>query len=103
VSARANGSLAVLYLQLTAGQTLKGTYRVARSTDGGRHTSDAAVSPSFALTNAPLITPSPLIPGGYFVGDYMGVAPLAGGGFGELFVVAQPKSGDKTDVFYVSR
>lgn len=97
VAARGNGSIAVLYLELGA------RYRLARSSDGGRHFSDSAVSPDFAITDAPNITPSPLVPGGYFVGDYMGAAPLAGGGFGAVFVTARAGTTDTTDVYYVSR
>ncbi len=94
VAARGNGSIAVLYLELGS------QYRLARSSDGGRHVTDSAVSPDFAITDAPQITPSPLVPGGYFVGDYMGAAPLAGGGFGAVFVTARPAAGNSTDVFY---
>ena len=96
VAARGNGSIAVLYLELGS------QYRLARSLDGGRHLTDTAVSPDFAITDAPNITPSPLVPGGYFVGDYMGAAPLAGGGFGAVFVTARAGTTDPTDVFYVA-
>ena len=96
VAARGNGSIAVLYLELGS------QYRLARSSDGGRHLTDTAVSPDFAITDAPNITPSPLVPGGYFVGDYMGAAPLAGGGFGAVFVTARAGTTDPTDVFYVA-
>jgi hypothetical protein len=96
VAARGNGSVAVLYLELGS------RYRLARSADGGRHVTDTAVSPDFAITDAPQITPSPLVPGGYFVGDYMGTAPLAGGGFGAVFVTARAGTADTTDVYYVA-
>jgi hypothetical protein len=97
LAARGNGSIAVLYLELGA------QYRLARSSDGGRHVADDAVSPDFAITDAPNITPSPpLVPGGYFVGDYMGAAPLAGGGFGTVFVTARAGASDSTDVYYVA-
>ncbi len=101
VAASGNGSLAVLYLALDANAV--GRYRIARSSDGGSHVTDAAASGAFAITDAPNITPSPLVPGGYFVGDYMGAAPLAGGGFGAVFVVARPGTTNATDVYYVSR
>jgi hypothetical protein len=101
IAARGNGSLAVLYLALD-GDGAGGRYRIARSSDGGRHVTDAAVSSGFAITDAPNITPSPLVPGGYFVGDYMGAAPLAGGGFGALYVVARAGTTNTTDVLYVS-
>ena len=99
--ASGNGSLAVLYLALDANAA--GRYRVTRSSDGGRHVTDSPASGAFAITDAPNITPSPLVPGGYFVGDYMGVAPLAGGGFGAVFVVARPGTTNGTDVYYVTR
>jgi hypothetical protein len=97
VAARGNGSMAVLYLELGS------RYRLARSSDGGRHFTDTAVSPDFAITDAPDITPNPpLVPGGYFVGDYMGAAPLARGGFGAVFVTARAATTDTTDVYYVA-
>jgi hypothetical protein len=102
IAARGNGSLAILYLALDANGA-GGRYRIASSADGGRHVSDSAVSDGFAITDAPNITPSPLVPGGYFVGDYMGAAPLAGGGFGALYVVARPGATNITDVYYVAR
>ncbi|MGZ8694071.1 MAG: sialidase family protein [Gaiellaceae bacterium] len=102
IAAGGNGSLAVLYLQLDASGA-KGRYRIARSRDGGRHVTDSVASTGFAITDAPNITPSPLVPGGYFVGDYMGAAALANGGFGLLYVTARAGASDKTDVFYVSR
>lgn len=92
----------MLYLALGPnGDT--GRYRIAGSSDGGLHVTDTAVSAGFAITDAPNITPSPLVPGGYFVGDYMGVAPLAKGGFGAVFVVARPGTMNATDVYYVAR
>jgi hypothetical protein len=104
IAARSAGSLAILYLQLERnGSSVTGRYRIARSRDGGRHVTDSWSSTPFALTNAPEITPSPLVPGGFFVGDYMGVAPLAGGGFGAVYVPARPSAGNKTDVLYVAR
>jgi hypothetical protein len=96
IAARGNGSIVVLYLELGA------RYRLARSADGGRHVTDSAVSPDFAITDAPDITPSPLVPGGYFVGDYMGAAPLVRGGFGAVFVTARAGTTDITDVYYVA-
>jgi hypothetical protein len=102
IAARGDGSIAVLYLALDAGGT-GGRYRVARSADGGRHVTDGAVSTGFAISDAPDITPFPLVPGGHFVGDYMGIAPLAGSGFGAVFVVAHPGATASTDVYYASR
>ena len=55
---------------------------------------------TFAVTDAPRLTPSPLVPGGYFVGDYMGVAPIAADRFGAVFVSASGASADPTNVFY---
>jgi len=63
---------------------------------------DAPVSSGFSITDAPDITPFPLVPGGRFVGDYMGLAPLANGRFGAVFVVAHPGATASTDVYYVS-
>ena len=100
-SLQRKGSLAILYLALDA--NADGRYRLARSSDGGRHVADTAASGAFAITDAPNITPSPLVPGGYFVGDYMGVTPLARSGFGAVFVVARPGTTNATDVYYVAR
>jgi hypothetical protein len=102
IAARGNGSIAVLYLALGAGSA-NGRYRIARSSDGGRHVTDAPVSSGFSITDAPDITPFPLVPGGHFVGDYMGIAPLADGRFGAVFVVAHPAATASTDVYYVAR
>jgi BNR repeat protein len=104
IAARGTGSLAVIYLQLERSDgTVDARYRIAGSRDGGRHFTDRAVSATFSVTDAPNVTPSPLVPGGYFVGDYMGIAPLSTRGFGAVFVVAKPGTVDKTDVFYVAR
>jgi len=70
------------------------------SADGGEHFTSTALSPPFAITDAPQLTSSPLVPGGYFLGDYMGVAPLGGAGFGMVFVPATGDEANKTDVFY---
>jgi hypothetical protein len=42
------------------------------------------------------------VPGGYFLGDYMAVAPIGGDGFGALYVAATGQRDNKTDVFYVT-
>ena len=91
----------MLYLAL--GANAAGATAWPRSSDGGPPRHRHRRLRRFAITDAPNITPSPLVPGGYFVGDYMGVAPLAGGGFGAVFVVARPGTTNATDVYYVAR
>jgi hypothetical protein len=102
VGALGRGQLGILYLQLDGGPNLRGRYRLAISNDGGRHFRDAIVSRTFAVADAPDLTPSPLVPGGYFLGDYMGVAPLDEERFGALYVAATGQRDNKTDVFYVA-
>jgi hypothetical protein len=96
VAAQGDGSVAVLYLELAA----RARYRIAISGDGGRRFVDRVLSRSFTLTDAPRLRASPLVPGGYFLGDYMGIAPLPAGAFGALYVVAQPRHDNRTDVYY---
>jgi hypothetical protein len=103
VAAQGNGRVAVLYLQVAEDATLHARYRLALSRDGGGHFTDTAVSKPFAITNAPSLTPGPLSPGGYFVGDYMGLVGLGVRGFGALFVAANRSPRNPTDVFYVQR
>ena len=100
LAAAAHGHLAVLYLQLEGGPGSRARYRLATSRDGGKHFSDIVVSTTFAVTDAPDLRPSPLVPGGYFVGDYMGVAELGTKGAGALYVVATGEADNRTDVFY---
>lgn len=100
VAARGDGVVAVLYLELAGGAPISARYRVAISSDGGRRFRDGPVSRSFPLTDAPQLKASPLVPGGYFLGDYMGLAPLGPGTFGALFVVAQRATDNKTEVYY---
>jgi hypothetical protein len=61
------------------------------------------VSPTFSVADAPELTPSLLVPGGYFLGDYLGIAPLGKARFGALFVTATGAGDGETDVFYTSR
>jgi hypothetical protein len=103
VTASGKGHVAILYLQLNGGADLRARYRLARSTDGGTHFRDGAVSPAFAVTDAPELTPSTLVPGGYFLGDYMGLTTLGANGVGALFVVATGDPDNPTDVFYGNR
>jgi hypothetical protein len=103
IAAQGDEQLALLYLQLDGGRDLRARYRLAISSDRGDHFRDLVVSPTFAVVDAPELTSSPLVPGGYFLGDYMGVAPLGRTGFGALYVAATGSSGNKTDVFYVAR
>jgi hypothetical protein len=100
IAAQGRGELGVLYLQLLRGAELRGRYRVATSRDGGRSFRDWVLSPTFAVTDAPELTPSPLVPGGYFLGDYMGIAPAGGSHYATAFVVANRGADNKTDVFY---
>ena len=101
VAAQGRGLVAVLYLQLQGrSTTLTGRYRVATSRNGGKSFDDRVVSRTFTLTDAPLLTAGPLVPGGYFLGDYMGATPIGGGSFGTLSVVAASDDANKTDVFY---
>jgi hypothetical protein len=102
VSAQGSARVAVLYLRVDdAG--LRARYRLALSRDGGGHFTDADVSKPFAITDAPNLTASPLIPGGYFLGDYMGLAGLRLRGFGAVYVAANHSPRNPTDVFYVQR
>jgi hypothetical protein len=100
LAASGHGRLAILYLQLDGGVDLRARYRLALSTDGGKHFHDDALSAVFAVTDAPQLTPSPLVPGGYFLGDYMGLAALGPNRVGALYVVATGDPGNPTDVFY---
>jgi hypothetical protein len=103
VAASANGLVGILYLQVDRGARLAARYRFATSTDGGRHFRDEAVSPTFSVADAPELTPGVLVPGGYFLGDYLGIAPLGTTRFGVLFVTARGTGDSETDVFYTSR
>ena len=103
VAASANGRVAILYLQVDRGVALHARYRLAISTDGGRRFHQSkTVSPTFSVADAPELTPSLLVPGGYFVGDYLGIAPLGTARFGALFVTATGAGDSETDVFYTS-
>jgi hypothetical protein len=79
---------------------LEGRYRIAVSRDGGEHFSIRAMSAPFRVTDAPQLTSSTLVPGGYFLGDYMGAAPVGGASFGMVFVRATGDGDDRTDVYY---
>jgi hypothetical protein len=103
IAASANGLVAILYLQVDRGVGLHARYRLAISTDGGRRFRDETVSPTFSVADAPELTPSLLVPGGYFLGDYLGIAPLGKARFGALFVTATGAGDGETDVFYTSR
>jgi hypothetical protein len=101
VGAAGRGRVAVQYLALSGEtQTLDARYRAVVSADGGEHFTSTAVSRPFPVTEAPQLTSSPLVPGGYFLGDYMGVAPLGEAGFGMVFVPASGDEANKTDVLY---
>ena len=100
VATQGSGHVAVLYLQVDRGSALDARWRLASSRDGAGQFADRAVSKTFALTGAPALTSSPLVPGGYFVGDYMGLTGLPKGTFGALFVSATGWGDDETDVFF---
>jgi BNR repeat-like domain len=103
VAAQGSDRVAVLYLRVAEDASLQARYRLALSRDGGGHFSDTAVSKPFAITNAPNLTASTLIPGGHFVGDYMGLVGLGVRGFGAVFVSVNRSPRNPTDVFYVQR
>jgi hypothetical protein len=103
VAASVNGHVGILYLQLDRGGGLHARYRLAISTDGGKHFRDETVSATFSVADAPALTPSLLVPGGYFLGDYLGIAPLGTTRFGALFITASGAGDSETDVFYTSR
>jgi hypothetical protein len=101
VGAAGRGRVAVQYLALNGeSSSLEGRYRAVVSTDDGDHFTSSALSRPFPVTEAPQLTSSPLVPGGYFLGDYMGVAPLGKDGFGMVFVPATGDEANKTDVLY---
>jgi hypothetical protein len=99
IAARGRGRIAILSLLLNG--TGIGSYVVLTSRDGGAHFRSRAVGPRFDVRNAPLLTPSPLVPGGYFVGDYVGLAP-ASAGWGALFVATNANEQNKTDVYFAT-
>ena len=93
-----SGEVAVSYYDLTydsvASPSLDTDYWVARSTDGGRTfaTRERVTPQSFDLSTAPAT------PGGYFVGDYEGLA-TAGSRFELLFAQTTGEPGNPTDLF----
>ena len=101
VAAQASGLVAVIYLQVDASRQAR--YRLALSRDAGSHFSDTVISKPFAITDAPHLTSGSLTPGGYFVGDYMGLVGLGVRGFGAAFVAVNGSPRNPTDVFYVQR
>jgi hypothetical protein len=97
------GTICLLYLSLAAADAKpRSHYRILRSTNNGRTFRAEDLTPDFALTDAPRLTGSPLVPGGYFLGDYMGVVSLRQGRCGSLYVGATGKASNKTDVFYAA-
>jgi hypothetical protein len=103
ITAAGHGRVAVLYLQVEDAAGLKARYRLATSRDGGKHFRDTALSTTFAVTNAPELPSSTLVPGGFFLGDYMGLAALGANSVGALYVVATGDADNPTDVVYASR
>src|SRR5256885_1130217 len=100
IAASANGLVAILYLQVDRGAALHARYRLAISTDGGRRFRDETVSPTFSGADAPELTPSLLVPGGYFLGDYLGIAPLGTAGVGARLRPARRAGGSGADRLY---
>ena len=101
IGAAGTGHVAAQYLALHGTSSkLEGRYRVVVSADGGEHFAARDLSAPFRVRDAPRLTSSTLVPGGYFLGDYMGVAPLGDESFGMVFVEATGGGAKKTDVFY---
>jgi hypothetical protein len=101
VAAQGDGRVAILHLRLAT--TLRGArWHVLTSRDRGRTFADRTVGAPFDLGRAPKLKGDVLVPSGYFLGDYMGAAPLGGGRFGELFVVTNAAPRDPTTVLYAA-
>jgi hypothetical protein len=96
------GTVCLLYLSLAADAKPDSRYRILSSTNGGRTFRAEDLTPGFALADAPRLRGSPLVPGGYFLGDYMGVASLQRGRCGSLYVGATGRASNRTDVFYAA-
>jgi hypothetical protein len=98
VAAAADGTLAISYFSVSANGS-KTTYWLARSRDGGQSFTRVRMGPPFSLADAPFLTGNPalLVPGGYFLGDYMGLTATAKG-FTSAFVTANRTRKNPTDV-----
>jgi hypothetical protein len=98
VAVVADGTVAVTYFAVAAAGS-RTTYWLARSRDRGRHFVRRPVGPAFSLVDAPFLTgvPALLVPGGIFLGDYMGLAAIPTG-FATAFVTANPTRENPTDV-----
>jgi hypothetical protein len=98
VAAGADGTLAISYFSVSA-KASKTTYWLARSRDGGRSFTRARMAAAFSLADAPFLTGNPalLVPGGYFLGDYMGLTATAKG-FTSAFVTANRTRKNPSDV-----
>ena len=103
IAAGGNGCVAILYLQLGSPDVLRGArYRTVVSTDGGRTFTGGSLGTSFDLSRAPRIKGDVLVPSGYFVGDYLGLAPLGGSRFGAAFVVTTAARSNPTVLLYAA-
>ena len=94
----ADGSVAVTYFTV-APKASRVTYWAARSHDAGRTFTRSEVGQEFSLADAPFLTgiPAILVPGGLFLGDYMGLAATPKG-FATAFVTANPTRDNASDV-----
>jgi hypothetical protein len=96
VSVNANGVIAVTYYDLRSDNldpnTLGADYWIARSADGGATWTETRVTGPFDLAQAPIAR-------GYFLGDYMALAP-AGNEFAALYVQTTGEgAGNRNDVY----
>src|SRR6266508_647219 len=98
VAVGADGSVAVTYFTV-APKASRVTYWAARSHDAGRTFTRSEVGQEFSLADAPFLTgiPAILVPGGLFLGDYMGLAATPKG-FATAFVTANPTRDNASDV-----
>ena len=99
VAVGADGSVAVTYFTV-APKASRVTYWAARSHDAGRTFTRSEVGEEFSLADAPFLTgiPAILVPGGLFLGDYMGLAS-SGTTFLALYVRTTAAPANPTDVF----
>jgi hypothetical protein len=99
VSVNANGVIAVTYYDLRSDNldpnTLGADYWIARSADGGATWTETRVTGPFDLAQAPIAR-------GYFLGDYMALAP-AGNEFAALYVQTTGDGASNRNDVYLKR